>query len=111
MGSIITNRIILGISATVITAVGGYYNIWPCAKLDYVLESANATLSKYPSCAGFYDGSNIDAQAMVKADMDNGGPEGIGAALGLSFGLSSWLAFVIHAIGVEFYVSPHAIPW
>jgi hypothetical protein len=104
-GSIITVRIIMIISASITSKIGSYYQIWPCAKLDWTLGGQNKTLATYPSCRPFYDGSRPNAVASVRADLNNGGPEQSGAALGLNFGMGVWLALFIHAIGVEIYVS------
>lgn len=37
--------------------------------------------------------------------MDSGDPVQTTVALGLNFGSAGWLAFALHAIGVEIYVS------
>lgn len=103
MASIITNRLILIIAATVITAAGGYYSSWSCGKIDFELGK-NKTLNTYPACEAWYNGTSPDQNIAVKADM-NGGVIGAGAALDSSFGVSTWLSFMIHAAGVEIYVS------
>ena len=41
--------------------------------------------------------------------MSNGVPSEIGAALGVSFGMALWMALIIHAAGVEIYVSTKLI--
>jgi hypothetical protein len=105
MGSIITVRIIMIISALIISKIGAYYQIWPCEKLNWTLGGRNKTLLTYPSCRPFYDGKHPNAVAPVLADLNNGGPEQSGAALGLNFGMAVWLALFIHAVGVEIYVS------
>lgn len=102
MGAIITNRFIFSAAAAIITAIGGYNAVWPCEKLDYTLGH-NETLSKYPACSTFYDGSNPQQQAIVVADF-NGGDENVSAAIGVNFGMAIWIAILIHAIGVEVYV-------
>ena len=83
----------------------GYYMVWSCAKIASTL-SGNTTLllEDFPSCEAYADGSNLDEVSVVPADF-NGKAANIGAALDMSFGTGLWLAFAIHALGVEIYVS------
>jgi len=104
MGSIITIRLIMFIGAQIISGMGTYYQVWPCAKLDWLLGGRNKTLLHYPSCGPFYDGKHPNAAAAVLADFNNGGPEQIGAAFGTNFGMAMWLGLFVHAIGVEIYI-------
>jgi hypothetical protein len=103
MGAIVTQRLILLISAIIITQIGDYYSVWPCAKLDWTLHGQNKTMSRYPVCASFYDGTNPDQVAVVSANF-NGKREQSGSALDASFGMATWMAIFLHAVGVEIYV-------
>ncbi|KAL5388625.1 hypothetical protein PMIN06_003051 [Paraphaeosphaeria minitans] len=102
-GSIITNRIILIIATNIISAVGSYYTVWPCAKIAYTMRSDEATLEAYPECASYVNGSDLFQQAVVHAQF-GGHPTEIGAALNMCFGMALWLALAMHAIGVEVYL-------
>lgn len=62
-------------------------------------------LSSYPACASYVDGSNLDQVAAVHANMNGESAANAGAALDLNFGMALWIAFAIHAIGIEIYVS------
>lgn len=62
-------------------------------------------LALYPGCESFYNGTNVDQYVLTKADQNGSNPVEIGTALGISFGTAMWLAFAIHAFGVEIYVS------
>lgn len=65
--------------------------------------SPNITIHFYPLCA---DPSQLqDDAVVVHADIDSGLPEQIGAAYRASFGLCVWLALILHAVGIELYVS------
>ena len=86
------------------TRMGDYYALRSCATLNFIHKSENATMALYPVCASFFDGTNPNQEAIVHANM-KGLPSEIGAALGMPFGMSLWLALAIHAIGVEIYVS------
>lgn len=89
----------------IISKSGDYFVVWSCAKIEATLPSPSMLLSSYPDCAAYANGAIPDQVAIVKADL--GGETGVnsGAALGVSFGMALWLATVIHAIGVEVYVS------
>ena len=109
MASIITLRIIMIISANIISALQSYWDIWPCAKLNWVYQNdRNATLTRYPSCNGFYDGSVPGKLVLVHADFNSDFTEEQGAAMGLSFGLAGWIAIFLHGVGVEIYVRAKA---
>ncbi|KAK3311563.1 uncharacterized protein B0T15DRAFT_427897 [Chaetomium strumarium] len=102
--SIITLRIILILMAMVISSgwTGEYFAVRQCAQVNYTLGES-ATRAGYPDCEAFYSGEDPYKQAMVKATM-NGDTMTAGAAMGLSFGPSIWLAFVLHAVGIEVYL-------
>lgn len=101
-GSIITNRFIMIIAAQIISNKG-YYSVWPCAKLEYTLGDQAALLRGYPVCASYVNGTNPEQVAMVEANF-NAGTEGVGADLNVNFGMALWLAFALHAFGVELYL-------
>lgn len=94
------------ISLVSITAGQGYYTVWKCAKIAETLSN-NATLLalNYPSCAPYVDGTDLEAVSAISANFNGESPENIGAALNITFGAAVWLAFTIHALGVEVYVS------
>lgn len=92
------------IAAQIITKMGTYYAIWPCAKIAYTIPNAQHL---YPECASYFDGSNNNQVALVRAKFDGSAAE-VGAALNVPFGTALWLALAIHAIGVEIYVSAPA---
>ncbi|ETS83776.1 hypothetical protein PFICI_05652 [Pestalotiopsis fici W106-1] len=102
-GTIITMRIILILSAMIISSIGGYYHTQPCDKLEYMLGSANATRSLYPECASYFSGANPAQQAVVAANF-NGNVAEIGSSFNATFGPAFWLAFALHAVGIEIYL-------
>ncbi|KAH7056943.1 hypothetical protein B0J12DRAFT_568745 [Macrophomina phaseolina] len=102
--SIITVRIIVPITARIVSAQGRYFTARPCAQLDYMFNSQmEETLRHYPDCVRFYDGSNAEQHVVVNARFGTHVAE-VGAALGLGFGMAMWLALALHAIGVEVYL-------
>jgi hypothetical protein len=62
--------------------------------------AGNPTYQIYPQCAA--GNSNAAGSFAVHAD-PAAGPEISGAAFQLTFGMSIWMALIIHAIGVEIY--------
>lgn len=103
-GTIITMRIIMIISAMIISSIGGYYTSQPCDKLEYMLGSANATTSLYPECARYFSGENPTQQAAVAANFNGNNVAEIASSLNATFGPAFWLAFALHAVGIEIYL-------
>lgn len=102
---IITIRLIMFSSAAIISMIGGFYTARPCAQINF-LFGRDYTLQLYPGCLPYYQGKNPDQEVVVTANFDSTtNPMEIGAALGVSFGAAGWLAFWIHAIAIEVYVS------
>lgn len=98
------------IAATIISNQGGYYASRPCGQLDFMFKGDyNDTLSLFPGCEAFYSGENLDQYTLVRADMAGESVANVAAAIGMGFGPATWLAFAIHAIGIEIYVSCHHI--
>lgn len=102
--------------AIVIGMTDNYYSPRQCAQIDFVL-GRNETLEKYPECDIFYSGEDLEKSTLVVGKFAATVPEGEGdgmtteAALGLAFGPALWLAFALHAIGIELYVSYETLGW
>lgn len=108
MASIITLRLIQALSAVIISMYpSGWYQVMPCAELLYIANSTQTALetaySTYPVCSPSNSNMTVDSQVIVKANF-NGEPEQIGAALAIGFPMAIWLALVMHAVGIEFYL-------
>ena len=104
MGTIITLRLIMVISAIIITTIGGYYQVSSCEKVLFIHDGDAMTVNQlYPQCANSSGSNNLPI--LVKADMTGGLDEGVGASLGLSFGFAIWMALFLHLVGVEIYLS------
>jgi hypothetical protein len=99
LGTIITTRLIMAISAMVITMVGDYYQIQTCGEVAFGYESWEKAIKLYPDCASRINGTNI----IVHANF-NGKSEELGASLGLGFGMAIWMSLLLHIIGVEIYL-------
>ncbi|EEQ88587.1 uncharacterized protein BDCG_03707 [Blastomyces dermatitidis ER-3] len=102
--SIITLRFIQIIMTVIISPGGQYYGARLCSQVDYTIGE-NRTRALYPDCDAFYSGADLNKQVLVQAKYLGGGNEiNAGAAFGLAFGPSMWLAFALHAIGIEIYL-------
>jgi hypothetical protein len=106
-GAVVTGRVILLISASIIPSTNSYYMSWPCAKIAFVLNTyAEAEIiSEYPSCAAFFEGTDVQQEAVVRADFNGAHATEIGAALDMKFGSALWIATILHIVCVEIYVS------
>jgi hypothetical protein len=93
------------IAAQIISQQGGYLSAQPCDKIEFVLKSANAATALYPECASYVSVENPGQQALVSANYYGTNPVEILAAFNLVFGVATWLALALHAIGIEIYVS------
>ncbi|KAG6363684.1 hypothetical protein INS49_008785 [Diaporthe citri] len=102
-GCVITIRIIQISAAQIISQIGGYYDARPCEQIEYILGSQEESVNAYPDCTPYFNGSDPSKQVAVEANF-NGDPVQLTVALGSNFGSAMWLAFAIHAIGVEIYL-------
>lgn len=96
-------RLILIISATIISN-DGYLVPMSCDKVFSLTGSQNKTLQQHPDCEAYFSGQNPNKAVLVSATMDGNGSN-VTAVLSLGFGAAFWLAFTLHAVGVEIYVS------
>lgn len=104
MGTIITLRIVMIISPVVITTIGGYYQVSSCDKLLFIHDGDAAAVNRlFPQCANRTGSEN--PKVVVEAGLFGGSAEGASASLGLSFGMSMWLAIFLHGVGVEIYLN------
>jgi len=93
------------ISVNIFSSMHAFFAVYPCEQINSVLGE-KGTLKYYPGCAPYYDGSVTDQRVIVTPNFNGADPMEIAAALGTAFGTAGWLAFWIHAIIVEVYVSP-----
>jgi len=99
MSLIITARILMFIAAKVISDIGGYYTIWSCDEAQFTLGDSQAFTAEFPQCAQLGPSGLI----LVSADYSN--RLHYASALRSTFGISLWLALVLHVFGAELYIS------
>jgi hypothetical protein len=102
LGSIITLRLIMVISARVITMVNSYTTTMSCDEIAFIYASSYKVSKFYPQCSS--PNATVDELVVVHAVFPSQQPEQIGASLGISFGMAMWLAIFMHLVGVEIYL-------
>ena len=100
LGTIITTRIIMILSALIISSIGSYYQIQTCGQVSFIHESIQKANELYPECINATENTNIIVHAQFGSQAEQ-----IGASLGLGFGMSIWLSLLLHAVGVEIYLN------
>lgn len=92
------------IAANILTAAGDFWSVQECAKvLDVLKDDVQMLLDVYPACTALIEQGDLGAVTAVHVNMEGTAVE-VMAALNESFGMSGWVAFTLHAIGVETYV-------
>jgi hypothetical protein len=91
------------IAAQIISRIGTFWSVQPCIKILSVLGNNTTRLVQdFPLCQAFLNGNHI-AQTIVHAEFHTA--PGIIASTNEAFGAAGWLALLLHAVGVEIYVS------
>ncbi|KAL0070571.1 hypothetical protein AAF712_002410 [Marasmius tenuissimus] len=98
--SIITLRIVMIITARVISAIGQHHTVWSCAEVLYTIDNNSTILEEfYPTClSGSLEAVHVAVPAVWTIGLN------IGSTLRMSFGPAVWIALVLHAVGVEIYI-------
>ncbi|KAL5591334.1 hypothetical protein FOVSG1_010223 [Fusarium oxysporum f. sp. vasinfectum] len=97
-GSIITLRIIMIISALVMSKTPSFRLPMQCAKIASFYDDTESLIAKYPTC------QDLNSWVAIQGDMSGESTENIASALSLGFSMGIWLALAIHAIGIEAYL-------
>jgi len=98
LGSIITIRIIMVLTAIIVGRIGGYFIAIKCSQLAFAAGADAA--AEFTACA-----ADPGAWAAVEANLyDPKGFAEVIAAFQISFGMAGWVALAIHAVAVEVYL-------
>jgi hypothetical protein len=103
LGTIITTRIIMVLAALITSAIGSYNVIMSCGELGSI-HGFGYLAETYPGCVVNSTIQQSDLR-IVHADMSSDLDEETGASLRVSFAMAIWLAFFLHAVGVEVYLA------
>jgi hypothetical protein len=90
-----------------IISPGQYRGVMSCEEIysHYPDPTSVSSLNlRYPACINF-NSTNQNLYAIVTASLEATKPEEIYMAVSFAFGLSAWLAAVIHILGVEIYLN------
>ncbi|KIW91233.1 uncharacterized protein Z519_08129 [Cladophialophora bantiana CBS 173.52] len=103
LGAIITTRIIMVVAALIASKTESYNVIMTCGELRS-MHDLSYLAEMYPGCVV---GSSIleDELKIIHADFFRGIKEQIAASLRITFGMALWLAFFLHAVGIEAYLA------
>ncbi|KAI1349183.1 hypothetical protein F5Y01DRAFT_306272 [Xylaria sp. FL0043] len=108
--AVITQCVIMPLSATLVTLIGGYSLAQPCDKIDSVLKDYDNMVALYPACSASDWGRTTGQGAIVVANINSDDIMQLVTAFSLSYGTSSWMALTIHAICAELYWNGSAQP-
>jgi len=117
LGTIITDRILMIISAMITSAVRSYFVVMSCDEISFIARDEISNMPEYmrqnyPGC--FIGPSNTnspttsimpDNKVAVQANILSDKTEGTGAAFRLTFGSALWMAILLHLAGVELYLA------
>jgi hypothetical protein len=95
----------IAISVTVFCP-GRYKVVTTCQQILFMYDEpvSSDLLDRYPSCSDITSSSE-PVYVIANASLNQGYPEESAAILGLAFGVSSWIAQVIHILAVEVYLN------
>lgn len=89
---------------------GNWYVAIPCDKIEYLMDAQNATMAeyqaKYPDCAPQWSGEDPHRHIAVRVYVLDDDPVGVAAAHSHCFGMSGYVAIILHFVAAEAYVSP-----
>ncbi|KAI1196709.1 hypothetical protein F5X97DRAFT_334493 [Nemania serpens] len=103
--AIITVRVVMLAASYAVSALGDYHAAQPCDKIDFVLGGdMGRVLGRYPGCAAFYSGRDRGRHVAARADIASADPVEVLTAFNVTYGMSSWVALMIHVVGVELYL-------
>ena len=103
LGTIVTLRVIMILSALIASQASGYYTTFSCGELFTIYDTTQNVTSLYPQCGQL--GSTDDTLVIVQGSFANAQAEQIAASLRMSFGMAMWLALFLHLVGVEIYLN------
>jgi hypothetical protein len=108
LGTIVTLRIIQ-ILAALITAGWAAATQYLAISCDEILSihggATNAVYKLYPGCNPNNTAFATDGMVVVKSNFNSQDAAEIAASLDMGFAMAGWLGLVVHAIGVEIYLS------
>ncbi|KAG8691283.1 hypothetical protein FRC09_011667 [Ceratobasidium sp. 395] len=109
-GSVITARIIAIMARAIISAIGTYYAMWRCDEITFLIEDPNVIQQSFPVCVN----ATRPKRTFVPVHASiHEAPINLGSTYRIVFGMTLWLAILIHLAGTELYIyltKPYAKP-
>ena len=107
LSSIITLRFVMIIAASIqaVWPAAQRYVAYPCAEMLFAYQNnASQLYNAFPACNPANAQWAPDGYVVVKGDLNGNSPMTAAAALGLNFGTAGFVAWILHAVGVEIYL-------
>ncbi|KAG8721991.1 hypothetical protein FRC08_008087 [Ceratobasidium sp. 394] len=99
--SVITARIITIMARAVISAIGTYYAMWRCDEITFLLDDPSAVQESFPVCVN----ATRPKRTFVPVHASiHEAPINFGSTYRIVFGMTLWLAILIHLAGTELYI-------
>lgn len=99
-------RIILIPVAIIVGQRGWLSRPLQCAVIEYLGGlNPDRTKTLYPNCSSYLAGDEPGQEILVRANWDFDDLPGTAVSLRFGYLFGGWVAFTLHAIGVEIYVS------
>ncbi|KAK2736346.1 hypothetical protein FQN57_000796 [Myotisia sp. PD_48] len=108
MFTVVSVRPVMFLFTMGISLLGKYHNVWPCSMVEWTWNYYNATNFQvtYPACANLSAAEMERTYVPVLGNMFSpDDPAQIGASFQIPAAAAIFLGVVIHAIGVELYLT------
>ena len=105
LGSPITVRMLMPVSAMIIGRIGGYYTSISCEQIAYAGAAYSARPD--PDASGKFAACQADPNGWTAVKANLYDPQSVAeamAGLQMGFGMAGLLAFVVHSVAVEVYL-------
>lgn len=101
--SVITLRIFYNWITVMFLEIGSYSSLFSCDELNFILQgNSTAMAEQWPACTN--ETQPHHNTISVAASLLTPGRMGYESALRVGFGMATWTAWVVHALGVEMYI-------
>ena len=102
LDTIIMLPLIMIIMAIIVSMTGSYYQSMHRSEVAFQLSGSIAA-QMYPQCANLTPGQ--DPMNVVHANINGNGPQELSASMQIGFGMVTWIAIFLHAVGVEDFLN------
>ncbi|CUA69399.1 hypothetical protein RSOLAG22IIIB_03924 [Rhizoctonia solani] len=100
--SVITARFITIMARAIISAIGTYYAMWRCDEIAFLLKDPELIQESFPICVNATRPKRTFVPVHASIHQD---PINFGSTYRITFGMTLWLAILIHLAGTELYIN------